>query len=210
MRRETVLKIIGLFRKELSTGFTILKISQKLKIGYRPAHNHITALHKEGVISINTIGQAKECHLDIHKDKSLHYLQEIDLQQKEHLYKNNPKLKTVLEALIVKLTTQYTAEYHSIILFGSYAKGTAAKTSDVDVLFIVSNLKNKNVRNAIEQECASYHYSHSLSISPLITDITEFKRMLQSKEFNVGKEAKDHGIPLYGSEQFWRFVSWQE
>ena len=46
MRRETVLKIVGLFRKNLGKGFTILEISKLLKIGYRPAYNHIADLEK--------------------------------------------------------------------------------------------------------------------------------------------------------------------
>ena len=46
MRRETVLKIVGLFRKNLGKGFTILEISKLLKIGYRPAYNHIIELEE--------------------------------------------------------------------------------------------------------------------------------------------------------------------
>ena len=210
MRRETALKILGLFRNELDSGFTILQISHKLKIGYRPAYNHIGELQKEGIITVKNVGRAKECSLNLGNPKSHYFLQEVDFLRKEYIYKNNPKLKSILENITSKLTNQFTAELHCLILFGSYAKRTATKTSDVDLLFIVSNLKNKVVREEIERECASYHYSHNLTISPLITDITEFKRMLKKKELNVGKETKEYGIPLYGSEQFWRFISWQE
>ena len=129
---------------------------------------------------------------------------------KESLYKANPKLKAVLEGLISKITGQFIADVHSIVLFGSYAKGTAKKTSDVDMLFIVSDLKNKLLREVIERECASYQHSYNIKVSPLITDIGEFKKMLKAKEINVGKEAREYGIPLYGSEQFWRLVTWQE
>ena len=77
-------------------------------------------------------------------------------------------------------------------------------------LFIIGNIKDKSVRNTLERECASYQYSHNVKISPLITNMEEFKKMLKSKEMNVGKEAKEHGIALYGSEQFWRLIAWQE
>ena len=42
MRKETALKIIGLMRSEMDKGLTILGISRMLKIGYRPAYNHIS------------------------------------------------------------------------------------------------------------------------------------------------------------------------
>lgn len=209
MRRETVLKIVGLLRRDLGKGFTILEISKLLKIGYRPAYNHISELEEKNIILIKKVGSSKQCFLNLENAQARHYLQEVDLVRKEELFSNR-KLKMILEEIIPKITNQITASLHSIVLFGSHAKGTATKSSDVDLLFIVGNIKDKAVREKIERECASYQHSHNVKISPLITDIEEFKKMLKSKEMNVGKEAKDYGIALYGSEQFWRLISWHE
>ena len=210
MRRETVLKIIGLLRKNLGKGFTILEISKLLKIGYRPAYNHIFELEEKNVVITKKVGSSKQCFLNLENAQSRHFLQEVDLVRKEELYKSNQKLKTILEEIIPKITNQITASLHSIVLFGSHAKETATKSSDVDLLFIVSDIKDKNVRERIERESGSYQHSHNVKISPLITDIEEFKKMLKSKEMNVGKETKEYGIAIYGSEQFWRLISWQE
>ncbi len=210
MRHETALKIIGLLRKEFQRGLTILDISKKLHIGYRPAYNHILKLEQVGIITIKTVGRAKQCFLNLESAQCRHFLQEVDLLRKESLYQHQVKLKTVLESLILKITGQYTADIHSIILFGSYAKSTATSKSDIDLIFVVSNLKDKVVREGIERESNSYYYSHYLKISPLITDITELKKMLRAKEMNVGKEAREYGISLYGSESWWRFITWPE
>ncbi len=205
MRQKTLLKIIGLMRKDLDKGLTILKISKQLKIGYRPAYNHINEMEKEGIIKIDKIGSAKQCKLDFSSHKARHLLETLDIERKEEAYKENLRLK-ITDNLILKLTEKFISEIHSIVLFGSYAKRTATKQSDIDLLFIVSDLKNKNLREAIERECASYQYSHNIKISPLITDIEEFKKMLKSKELNVGKEVKAWGISLYGHELFWRII----
>ena len=74
-------------------------------------------------------------------------------------------------------------------------------------MFIVSNLKNKSLREAIERESASYQYSHNIKVSPLIADIEEFRKMLKSKELNIGKETREYGISLYGHEIFWRIAA---
>jgi hypothetical protein len=74
-------------------------------------------------------------------------------------------------------------------------------------MFIVNDLKNKDLRESIERESASYQYSYNIKVSPLITDVDELKKMLKVKELNVGKEAKEHGVSLYGHEMFWRIVS---
>src|SRR3989338_903809 len=155
MRQKTLLKIIGLMRKGLDKGLTILEISKQLKIGYRPAYNHIIEMGKEGIIQIDKIGSAKQCSLNLSSPKARHLLESLDITRKEGLCIENPRLK-VTDNIISKLTGKFISEIHSVVLFGSYARGTATKQSDIDILFIVSNIKNKPVREAIERECASY------------------------------------------------------
>ncbi len=206
MRQKTLIKIIGLMRKELDKGLTILEISKQLKIGYRPAYNHITEMGEEQIIQIEKIGSSKQCKLNLDSPKTRHLLESLDLVRKEEIYRNNPRIKSVIENLISKLTEKFISEIHSIVLFGSYAKGTATKQSDIDLLFIVNDLRNKILRESIERECASYQYSHNIKVSSLITNIEEFKKMLKSKEMNVGKESRGHGVSLYGHEMFWRII----
>ena len=205
MRQKTLLRIIGLMRKDLDKGLTILEISKQLKIGYRPAYNHIIEMGKEGIIQIDKIGSAKQCSLNCSSPKTRHLLESLDMIRKEELYKENPRLRAI-DNLISKLAEKFISEIRSIVLFGSYAKGTATKQSDIDLLFIVSNIKDKILRESIERESASYQYSYNIKISPLITDIEEFKKMLKSKELNVGKEIKEYGISLLGHEIFWRII----
>lgn len=207
MRRETTLKIIGLLRKDLDTGMTILGISKRLKIGYRPAYNHVITMIKESIIIARKVGAAKQCSLNLENVRCRQLLAEVDLLRKENLFKEKQKLKSILESLTTKLSETLVSDIHSIILFGSYAKSTATKSSDIDLLFIVAYMKNKAARESIERECASYEYSHNIKISPIITDIAEFKKMLKTKELNIGKETREYGIPLYGSEIFWRQVA---
>ena len=207
MRQETLLKIIELMRKNIDLGLTVSQISKLLKIGYAPAYNHINQMEKEGMINVLKIGNAKQCRLNLENTKTRHLLQELDIIKKEELYNENLKLKMIIKSLITKLTEKYASEILSIVLFGSYAKGIATKQSDIDLMFIVNDLKDKNLREAIERKCASIHYSHNIKVSPLITNIEELKKMLKAKELNVGKEVREYGISLYGDELFWRIIA---
>src|SRR3989344_4770058 len=100
MRQKTLLKIIGLMRTNLDKGLTILEISKKLKIGYRPAYNHIISMGKEGIVKIETIGNAKQSFLDLNSPKCRHILEELDSIKKEETYKQYPKIEAVIESLI--------------------------------------------------------------------------------------------------------------
>ena len=207
MRQKTLLKIIGLMRKELDKGLTILEVSKRLRIGYRPAYNHINEMEKEGIVNVEKIGSSKQCKLNLENPNTKHFLESLDIAKKEDIYKKNPRIKLIIENLVSKFIEKFMSEIHSIILFGSYAKGTATKQSDIDLLFIVNDLKNQSLRESIERECATYQYSYNLKINPLITNIEELKKMLKAKELNVGREIREYGISLYGHEMFWRIIT---
>ena len=85
MRQKTLLKIIGLMRKGLDKGLTILEISKRLKIGYRPAYNHIGEMESEGIIKINKIGSSKQCSLNISNPKTKHLLETLDIERTEDI-----------------------------------------------------------------------------------------------------------------------------
>jgi len=207
MRKETLLKIIRLFRKNIGKGMTILEIARTLKIGYRPAYNHIEAMHKEGIITINEVGRAKQCFLNLKSEKGRLCLQEADIAAKEELFKKNAKLKGIFESLMLSLEHHLQADVRSIILFGSYAKGTPVKSSDIDLIFIIDSITNKPLRELIEKQCAGFRYSHNIRVSPVFADIAEFRKMVASRELNIGKEAKAYGLPLYGLELFWELAA---
>ena len=84
-----------------------------------------------------------------------------------------------------------------LLLFGSYAKKTQTKTSDIDLLFISNE---HNFENKI---------SDILSLLPLKTHALtfteeEFVRMKDSKKSNVIHEAIESNIILYGTEAYYR------
>ncbi len=206
MRQQTLMKIIGLMRKDIDKNMTILNISKKLKIGYRPAYNHVLEMEKESIILMEKTGNSNRCRLNLKNQKTKRLLESLDIELKEEIYNKNPKLK-LLEVLISKLVKKYISEIYSIVLFGSYAENKQTKFSDIDIMFIVNNIKDKKLRSDIERECSSYQYSHNLKVSPLITDIKELNTMLKSDELNVGKEIREKGISLYGHEIFWRIIT---
>ncbi len=51
-----VVKVIELFRKDLSLEFTILQISKKSKLSYNAAHRTVQALINQNILSYRKIG----------------------------------------------------------------------------------------------------------------------------------------------------------
>src|SRR3989344_7305451 len=112
MRQKTILKIIGLMRKELDKGLTILEVSKQLRIGYRPAYNHIIEMGKEGIINIEKIGSSKQCKLNLENPNTKHFLESLDIAKKEDIYKKNPRIKLIIENLVSKFIEKFMSEIH--------------------------------------------------------------------------------------------------
>ena len=199
-----MLKVAGLLRS--GERLTIRAVALQLGIGYRPAYLHLHGMEKERMVVMEQVGRAKQCRLDFSSEACRQLLGEVDLHRKERLFAHTPWLRSVLDGLVSRLAEELPGDLQIVVLFGSYAKGTVGKKSDIDLLFVVGSLRSRRVRITIEKECSSYIYSHNITVSPIVTDIAEFKKMAKGKEMSVGKEAAG-GIPLYGAESFWRWVA---
>ncbi|MFW6231261.1 MAG: nucleotidyltransferase domain-containing protein, partial [Nanoarchaeota archaeon] len=87
-------------------------------------------------------------------------------------------------------------ELFVLLLFGSYAKGTQKKDSDIDLLLIAEHAKP--IVSKIK----------SLPLPTHITAITpkELNEMRNSKEFSVVSEALKQNIIIHGIEEYYRFI----
>lgn len=56
MNVEFIVKVIELFRKDLSLEFTILQLSKKSSLSYNAAHRTVQALIKQDILSYRKIG----------------------------------------------------------------------------------------------------------------------------------------------------------
>lgn len=88
-----------------------------------------------------------------------------------------------------------------MLVFGSYAKGTETKDSDLDLLIIAPTREDIP---ALEQ--AAQHYTKAKK-GIVVVDVQGFIEMMKNpKTLNVGNEAKKHHIILYGAEQYYQLL----
>ena len=99
----------------------------------------------------------------------------------------------ILEDLVNSLKEIFRAKLDSVVLFGSYAKGTASKDSDIDILILAKN------KAPIFREIKDLYAKYGREINVIILTPKELEQQKQ-KEF-VKEIIKNHYI-LYGSEKF--------
>jgi predicted nucleotidyltransferase len=147
------------------------------------------ALEKQGIVNLNSLGNTTLCSFN-NKFNALVF--EAEYERKSDLIKDK-NFKIICNRL-----NELKSPFISL-LFGSWAKKTQTKHSDIDMLFIVAEEKiEKELRQAISLI--------PLEIHPTFVNYKDFVSMANSKDFSVVTEAIKNNIILIGIEEYYRLM----
>jgi predicted nucleotidyltransferase len=183
-KMENTFKILNCLIENKDNQFSIRELSKMLKIDYKTIYVMIHSLKD----SLNIHKQSKTSFISF-KANLTNEIYFVEKQRLENILKN--KNLEIIYRELEKLNEQFI-----LLLFGSYAKNSQTKNSDIDLLLI------SNDSNLIKKQ---------LEILPLPIHITsinnkEFVSMLNSKKFTVVSEAIKNNIILFGMEEYYRFL----
>jgi len=188
---ETENKIIK-YLIENKKEMTIRELANAIKSDYKIVHTAVNRLFKKGILSGKNIGKSVVVSLNNKLSKEI---LQVEFERREDVLKNK-NLRVMLDLIMNNLKTVN----FSLLLFGSYAKKTFDSKSDIDLIFIILDLK---IEREIEQAISLL----PLKIHSLIFSEKQFIDMKNSHELNVVKEAIKNNIILYGIEQYYELLS---
>jgi predicted nucleotidyltransferase len=185
---DNKLQIINYLGKNAEKRYTMHELSNLLYIPYATFYR--TVQQMTDLLKIEAVGKSKTISLDIRNSVIKAYLTiSSDEERKEFLQK-----QPVIKKIAIELDTD-----EIVILFGSYAKRKETGKSDIDILII-----NKGGNRSLS--FSKYELLFKKIINPMFITSKEFKKMLQDKEENVGKQALKNHIILMNPEKFWELV----
>ena len=184
---ESDIRIIKLLLDRKEEQFTIRKIAKTLDINYRIAYERVAVLEKEGLLKITRAGSSKICEFTYQFNSKVY---EAEYYRRMELFKKNKDF-LVLRNRLAELNFVFIA-----LLFGSHAKGTAKKHSDIDILAIGGD--EKEIKSALSLLPDKIHLTH--------VAYKAFINMAKSREFTVVSEAIKNNIILIGIEEYYRLL----
>lgn len=172
----------------------ILKISKAIKMDYKNVHSIIKRLEKESLVKLESFGQSSRVKLisQVHP-----LIFEAEYNRKKELLKNKN-----LAVMLNEFKKKLISKCYMLLLFGSYAKKTQTKNSDIDLMFIVPNGKEERFEEGVSKIAGLL----PLPIHSLVFSEKQFLEMINAKEPNVGQEALKNNIILYGIEPYYEMI----
>ncbi|MCD6547171.1 MAG: nucleotidyltransferase domain-containing protein [Nanoarchaeota archaeon] len=194
---KTELQIIDLLARNPEKSFTINEIARELNRYYSFVNKVIKRLIKEKIVIGKKVGKAYLCSLNFENEKTLTLLSIAEIEKKERFYRKNRELKLVLEDFVKAVKEKFRNCIITIVLFGSWVKGTATEESDIDILIITKR------KFEIEKILKEIYAKYGREISVAILTPTELKKQ---KEKEIIKEIIKNHCVLYGAENFVNLV----
>ena len=190
-KESTIIKfLIENKNKELN----ILKISKSLKMDYKNIYSIIKRLEKASLVKIETFGQSSRVKLNA----IVHPLVfEAEFERRNEILKDKN-----IAVMLGNFKRGIKSKMYTLLLFGSYAKKTQTKSSDIDLMFICAD----GIEDAFEKDVTRIARSMPLPLQPLVFSESQFIEMANAKEPNVGQEALKNNVILYGIEQYYEMV----
>jgi uncharacterized protein len=106
-----------------------------------------------------------------------------------------PSVQASLEELKTALRSQFGERLVRVVLFGSYAQGTAHAESDVDVLVVVSRREPRDRHRAVDAAVDVMLRLPDVVLSPLVMTGAELEE-LRARERRLARDIDREGIEL--------------
>jgi len=188
------LKIVDLLARNPERKFTINEIAKSLNEYYSNVHRTISKLIKDNVIIKEKVGKSYLCSINLRNEKSFALIQLSEIERRNNFYNSNKEIKVILEDLVETLKS---IDPISIILFGSYAKGSASRESDIDILLI------SKTKPRVDKIAKEMYAKYGKEINLIAISLNDFKKQ---KDKALIKEIIRNHYVLYGVENFVNLV----
>lgn len=186
---DVKLEIILLLWRNTDRTFTINEITKNIHGTYSYVNRVVLQLIEEKIILKKTVGHAFLCSLNKEYEKTKALLLLAEINRKEEYFVKHKNLQLLFQDFLKELPKTVV----SVALFGSYAKETFTKESDIDLLIITT------AKEDLAPVLRKMQKLHGKQLSPLFFTVEEFQ---QRKNETVVKEILKNHIILQDAEQF--------
>ncbi|VVB81993.1 Nucleotidyltransferase domain protein [uncultured archaeon] len=194
MVTKTQEQILQLLLGRPEERLSIRGIARLLGKSYTLTYNNVQGLVKQDFVEKQSIPPAQVIQLKDGIPTSV--LVGVERKTAEIFLEKHHWIKLYLKDVL-----NATPPFFIMLVFGSYAKGTQTKESDLDLLIIVPAKED-----IPGMEKAAQQYTN-VKKGIVVVDAQNFTEMIKNpEELSVGIEAKKHHMLLYGTEPYYALV----
>lgn len=194
---ELEIRIVQFFIEHSTEQFAIREVSRRANTDFKNTHTTVQKLVQKDALIKKRHANVDLCSLNLKKATTpVYYAERL---RTESFLEKHKELKSFFQNIQENTKTIF----YSLVVFGSFAKGTETKMSDVDLL-IVASAKSVGEEIARIVSIEALLLKHKVHL--IVLDEKEFVQNVRSKGLNVIVEAFKNHIIIVGIESFYRGI----
>lgn len=196
---ETKLRMIALLEKH-KEGLHLRALSRMLKTGLPNVTRYANILEKEQVVKKQKDANLVKLRLK-EGQKTVAYLKQVNT---ERFLTLPGKVQLTVSDFLKEVETKPVIA----LIFGSYAKGTHTRNSDIDLLLVFQNVVDGHM---IDNTAKRISMRTGTKLSSVYLDYEHFESGFLDKNHDFSKEIRHNAIVVSGVELYnmllWRYLS---
>ena len=189
--------VLKAFFPKINKELNIKEVSKKIKLSYQPTYTYLKELAKKKILNHKRAGNVHLYSLNLKNSVVIKEIENIEFEAKEKLINGlDRKIQKVLKDVLNQVREMPVL---LCLLFGSTVRKTRIKISDIDLFFVVSEIK---YADKIKRICNTYNMKYNIKLSPVIVSLKEFRNMLIERNDFTHNLLKEK-IVLFGLEFYY-------
>ena len=186
-------KLIQALIENRESELNISEIARLVKKDYKNTHNIVRRLQKKLVIRLERFGNAQKVILN---DQMHPLIFEAEYGRREEFLEKK-EIAVMYDSLMA-----LSSKFYVLLVFGSYAKRTNTKHSDIDLMVIVPDKEQDRMESEIHRIVKTI----PLKIQVNVVSESDFVAMKNSRQVTVGSEVIKKNILLHGVEVYYELI----
>jgi len=201
---QTRKNLLQLFFQHPTQEFHLREISRKTKVVPQNVSKYAKEYVDNGLLLRREIGNLTLYRINPDSAYLFKLFEIFEIERKEKFMSQNKNISRLIREYTENLVRLSNRDIQMILLFGSVARGSWSKESDIDILTLTSDERNKKRTLAVQDE-ADQKFNHVLEISAINTTTVKF-----TEGIRVGLEFYNElwrdRIVLYNEYLFWQLM----
>lgn len=170
---------------------TIKQVSKEIGLSYQPIYTYLNQLAEMEFLKHKREGNVHLYTLNLKNKFVIKELENIEFEKFQNFMDFNKKFNLALTEFIEKIQK---FSLWTVLLFGSTARESRTKKSDIDI-FIVNGESEEEIKRIAN----TINMKYNINLSLIIVSLNEFRNMLVERNKFV-QNLLDEKIVLYGFE----------
>lgn len=196
--KKTMIQALKPYTLDYTKKYHLRELARELEINHASLRPHLDSLKKKGIIKEKKQGRNKVFSLNHKSDLLPYYLIQAEADRTAEFIENNSTIRSFWKNFRDKVSYEVRGTIEALVLFGSFAKGTESKKSDIDLFLSAPEQPSEKVTEV----CKKLEAVTGRTIE--LEETSSLRNLLAHQGPGTFREIIHNHILLLGIEEFVR------